>query len=99
MSPACALVFALNSLVKPGMLIPWGPNVEPTGGAGVALPAGSCNLTTAVIFFAIIKYSSYVVKQISHEKDLTYSPTNISSSPYLSESVEIEISYSVLIIE
>ena len=52
-SPAWLAVFALNSLVNPGILIPWGPSVEPTGGAGVALPAGSCNFTTAVIFFAI----------------------------------------------
>ena len=41
MSPAWSAVFALNSLVKPGMLIPCGPSVEPTGGPGVALPAGS----------------------------------------------------------
>ena len=57
MRPGLSAVFALNSLVKPGKLIPKGPRVEPTGGAGVALPAGSCNFTTAVIFLAINIFS------------------------------------------
>src|SRR6266849_4847349 len=36
------------------MLTPWGPSAVPTGGAGVALPAGICNLTIPVTFFAIL---------------------------------------------
>src|SRR5215471_11134829 len=35
------------------MLTPCGPSAVPTGGAGVAFPAGICNFTCAVIFFAI----------------------------------------------
>src|ERR1019366_6805595 len=46
-------VLALNALQKSMMLTPCGPSAVPTGGAGVALPAGICNFTDAVIFFAI----------------------------------------------
>src|SRR5215216_1122892 len=46
-------VFALKALQNSMMLTPCGPNAVPTGGAGVALPAGICSLTTALIFFAI----------------------------------------------
>ena len=38
-------VFALNALQNSMMLTPCGPRAVPTGGAGVALPAGICNLT------------------------------------------------------
>src|SRR5579863_6273788 len=47
-------VLALKALQKSMMLTPCGPNAVPTGGAGVALPAGICNFTFAVIFFAIL---------------------------------------------
>jgi hypothetical protein len=33
------------------MFKPWGPSAVPTGGAGVALPAGNCNLIVVCIFF------------------------------------------------
>src|SRR5258708_12958692 len=46
-------VLALNALQKSMMLTPCGPSAVPTGGAGVALPAGICSLTCAVTFFAI----------------------------------------------
>ena len=39
--PFWSLVFALNSLQKPMMLTPWAPRAGPTGGAGLAAPAGS----------------------------------------------------------
>src|SRR6202166_4687967 len=54
-SPSWSLpdVLALNALQKSMMLTPCGPSAVPTGGAGVALPAGICNLTCAVTFFAI----------------------------------------------
>src|ERR1039457_1591627 len=54
-SPSWSLadVLALNALQKSMMLTPCGPSAVPTGGAGVALPAGICNFTDAVIFFAI----------------------------------------------
>src|SRR3984893_6227161 len=48
-------VLALNALQKSMMLTPCGPRAVPTGGAGVAFPAGICNFTRAVIFFAIRK--------------------------------------------
>src|SRR3978361_1699361 len=35
------------------MLTPCGPSAVPTGGAGVALPAGICSLTNPVTFLAI----------------------------------------------
>src|ERR1700690_135048 len=46
-------VLALNALQNSMMLTPCGPRAVPTGGAGVALPAGICNFTEPVIFFAI----------------------------------------------
>src|SRR5579864_8130638 len=49
-----AEVLALNALQKSMMLTPWGPSAVPTGGAGVAFPAGICNFTCAVTFFAIM---------------------------------------------
>src|SRR6202035_2862732 len=47
------LVLALNCLQKSMMLTPCGPSAVPTGGAGVALAAGNCSLTTACTFLAI----------------------------------------------
>ena len=35
-------VFALNCFTKSMMFTPWGPRAVPTGGAGVACPAGTC---------------------------------------------------------
>src|SRR5438477_3362192 len=46
-------VFALNALQKSMMFTPCWPSAGPTGGAGVALPAGICSLTIALTFFAI----------------------------------------------
>src|SRR6267154_3674335 len=51
--PASALVAALNSLQNAMMLTPCWPSAGPTGGAGLAWPAGICNLICPVIFFAI----------------------------------------------
>src|SRR5580698_4844256 len=51
--PAWSLVAALNSLQKAMMLTPCWPRAGPTGGAGLACPAGICNLICPVIFFAI----------------------------------------------
>src|SRR5215471_20862803 len=44
-------VLALNCLQKSMMLTPCGPSAVPTGGAGVALPAGNCNLMVVCSFF------------------------------------------------
>src|SRR5713226_5733835 len=51
-SPALA-VFALNALQKSMMFTPCWPSAGPTGGAGVAFPAGICSLTCPITFFAI----------------------------------------------
>jgi hypothetical protein len=40
-----AEVLALNALQNSMMLTPCGPSAVPTGGAGVALPAGICSFT------------------------------------------------------
>jgi hypothetical protein len=52
-SPSWSLaeVRALNCLQKSMMLAPCWPSAGPTGGAGVALPAGICNLTIACLDF------------------------------------------------
>ena len=42
--PIWFLVRSLNSLVKDMMFTPFWPRAGPTGGAGVALPAGICSL-------------------------------------------------------
>ena len=42
--PTGQLVLALNSFVNCTMFTPCCPRAGPTGGAGVALPAGICNL-------------------------------------------------------
>src|SRR5262245_16190261 len=54
-SPSWSLaeVFALNALQKSMMLTPCWPSAGPTGGAGVAFPAGICNLSLPITFFAI----------------------------------------------
>src|SRR5207244_8953958 len=46
-------VLALNCLQKSMMFKPCGPKAVPTGGAGVALPAGNCNLIVVCIFLAM----------------------------------------------
>src|SRR5713101_6458115 len=46
-------VLALNALQNSMILTPCGPSAVPTGGAGVALPAGICSLTCPVTFLAI----------------------------------------------
>src|SRR5580765_6545527 len=46
-------VLALKDLQKSMMFTPCGPSAVPTGGAGVALPAGIWSFTLAVTFLAI----------------------------------------------
>src|SRR5918999_2256975 len=50
--PAWAAVRSLYVLQNSTMLMPCGPRAVPTGGAGVALPAGSCSVSTILIFLA-----------------------------------------------
>ncbi len=49
--PACFSVAALYCFTKSMVWTPCGPRAVPTGGAGVAPPAGSWIFTTARIFF------------------------------------------------
>src|SRR6185437_13137394 len=65
MSPCCA-VRALKSLQNAMMLTPCWPSAGPTGGEGLALPAGSCNFTYPVIFF-IARYLSVLTRAASSE--------------------------------
>src|SRR6185312_11552145 len=51
--PLWLWVRALNCFTNSMMFTPCGPSAVPTGGAGVAAPAGHCSLTIALIFFAI----------------------------------------------
>src|SRR5207342_1264944 len=56
--PRCASVAALYALQKSMMLMPCGPSAVPTGGAGVACPAGIWIFTIAASFFFAILYCS-----------------------------------------
>src|SRR6267154_3784226 len=53
MLPRWGSVAALYCLQKSMMFTPCGPSAVPTGGAGVAWPAGSCTLTTAASLFLL----------------------------------------------
>src|SRR4029079_8540328 len=52
--PALSAVFSLYDFVNSTMLMPCGPSAVPTGGAGVALPAGSCRVRTIRICLATV---------------------------------------------
>src|SRR5689334_24606114 len=67
MLPRWDSVAALYCLTKSMMLTPCGPSAVPTGGAGVAAPAGSCTLTTAASFFLL---GGIVVGFLSDLRDL-----------------------------
>src|SRR6478735_562770 len=51
--PDLSAVRSLYALVNSTMLMPCGPSAVPTGGAGVALPAGSWRVRTMRIFLAM----------------------------------------------
>src|ERR1700751_929448 len=53
MLPRCLSVAALYCLTKSMMFTPCGPSAVPTGGAGVAWPAGSFTLTPAGRLFLL----------------------------------------------
>src|SRR5205085_506779 len=53
-SPCCPCVRALNVLQNSMMFTPCWPRAGPTGGAGVAAPAGIWSLMYPVIFLAIV---------------------------------------------
>ena len=51
--PASDWVCALNALQNSMMLTPCWPSAGPTGGAGLAAPAGICSLISVRTFLAI----------------------------------------------
>src|SRR5579859_3914283 len=51
-------VWALYCCTKSMVLTPWGPSAVPTGGAGVAAPAGSWIFTMALTFFLATTFLS-----------------------------------------
>jgi hypothetical protein len=51
-NPAMLWVCALNALQNSMMLTPRWPSAGPTGGAGLAAPAGICNFICPTTFFA-----------------------------------------------
>src|SRR5262249_7284026 len=57
-------VAALNSLQKAMMLTPCWPSAGPTGGEGLALPAGICSFTIAWTFFAMSEPLHLVVLEL-----------------------------------
>src|ERR1035438_3244395 len=56
--PFWSFVLALNSLQNAMMLTPCAPSAGPTGGAGLAAPAGSWRRMQPWIFFAIVRLDS-----------------------------------------
>src|SRR5690242_12731886 len=56
--PASFWVRALNSFTNAMMLMPCGPSAVPTGGAGVACPAGICNFTNPATFLAMLPHTA-----------------------------------------
>src|SRR6195952_3689170 len=53
-------VAALYALTNSMMLTPCWPRAGPTGGAGVACPAGVCSFTVVMTFFAMVPLPSLV---------------------------------------
>src|SRR6185295_10173981 len=78
--PILSWVRALNCLQNSMMLIPLEPSAGPIGGAGLAWPPFTCNLTKPVISFAI----SYIFLVItSHQLRLTKLPNHRKRAFYL----------------
>src|SRR5947207_6257451 len=65
-------VLALNALQKSMMLTPCCPSAGPTGGAGVALPAGICNFTWPITFFAIFYSRALRSLCLLHLKEIVF---------------------------
>src|SRR5690606_25207348 len=66
-----ASVLALYSLQKSMMATPWGPRAVPTGGAGVAPPAGIWILTIAATFFLPMAVPSRFVRRPARSRTAT----------------------------
>src|SRR5438132_4085356 len=62
--PRWASVAALYALQKSMMLMPCGPSAVPTGGAGVAWPAGIWIFTIAASFFFAISFTRSLRRRV-----------------------------------
>src|SRR5437588_12159288 len=70
--PTWPAVRSLYSLQNAIMLTPCGPSAVPTGGAGLALPAGICSLTTALTRFAILVQTPQNCLDFFHLEKIQY---------------------------
>src|SRR5262245_66671143 len=84
MSPSWLLVWALKPLQNSMRLTPCWPRAGPTGGAGLALPAGICRFTIAWTFFAVSDALHLVVFELhgrqraeDRHHDLALSPLGV----------------------
>src|SRR5713226_7847290 len=64
MIPSCDPVWALKPLQNSMMLTPCCPRAGPTGGDGLAFPAGICSFTIAWTFFAMLEPLHLVVLEL-----------------------------------
>src|SRR5216684_4691965 len=63
-NPSWLPVWALKPLQNSMILTPCWPSAGPTGGEGLAFPAGICSLTTACTFFAMSEPFDLVVLEL-----------------------------------
>src|SRR5262245_12801664 len=74
-------VLALNCLQKSMMFKPCGPSAVPTGGAGVAFPAGSCSLIVVCTFFGGISlYQS--LSQLLNAREIEFHRRGATKNRY-----------------
>src|SRR5256885_5509532 len=66
--PSSLAVRALKFLQKSMIFTPCWPRAGPTGGAGVALPAGICNFTWPITFFAIMFLGFLYLQEIQFNR-------------------------------
>src|SRR3989344_1517805 len=73
-----SLVFSLNCLQKSIRFSPCGPRTVPIGGAGLALPAGTCRFKVVFTFLAIRLRSPLTLRHFAHGLDPAYRRTSTS---------------------
>src|SRR4029079_12934784 len=68
--PVCPAVRALKFFTKSMMFTPAWPNAGPTGGAGVAAPAGIWSFTMPMTFFAIFSSDLLNLREVELDRRL-----------------------------